>query len=356
MKAAPKAADFFAGCGLATEGLKGNFDVVWANDIDLNKAEAYRANHGTSHFYHAPIETFESESVPHHDLSWASFPCQDLSLAGKGLGIKAQRSGTVWEWLRIIDGLRFRPRVVVAENVLGLLTGNKGANYKSLHDSLGGLGYKCGALVINAKHWVPQSRVRVFVVGVQQSVDTSEYELQDADWGHPTAVQRLADRHSDFVLWKLPFPKAQSKSLESVIDFSEPVDFEEKRDRNLALITDAHWGKIRKAEQGGSKVFTGYKRIRGGEQRLEIRTDGIAGCLRTPSGGSSRQHVLIPSPTGYQTRLLSIGEAARLMGARRTYKFPGSYNDGYKALGDAVAVPVVRHLAKHLLEPLLTGK
>ena len=107
-----------------------------------------------------------------------------------------------------------------------------------------------------------------------------------------------------------------------------------------------------KKRAGGSKVFTGYKRIRAAN--TEIRTDGIAGCCehhRVGAVGSS-----INSPTGYQTRLLSIGEAARLMGARRTYKFPGSYNDGYKALGDAVAVPVVRHLAKHLLEPLLTGK
>ena len=84
-----------------------------------------------------------------------------------------------------------------------------------------------------------------------------------------------------------------------------------------------------------------------------MRFDGIAGCLRTPEGGSSRQYVILRQPDGrLVSRLLTIREVARLMGAPENYQLPENYNDAYAAMGDAVAVPPVRHLGKHLLAPL----
>jgi DNA (cytosine-5)-methyltransferase 1 len=94
-------------------------------------------------------------------------------------------------------------------------------------------------------------------------------------------------------------------------------------------------------------VENGVKR-----QRLELRFDGVAGCLRTPAGGSSRQVLVIVEGGAVKTRLLGAREAARLMGAPENFKLPGSYNAAYKAMGDAVAVPVARWLAEHLLAPL----
>ena len=102
----------------------------------------------------------------------------------------------------------------------------------------------------------------------------------------------------------------------------------------------------------GRRVFPGYKRTRQGKQTLELRFDGVAGCLRTPEGGSSRQYVVIVEDGKPRARLLSLREVAALMGAREDYKIPGSYNDGYRAMGDAVAVPVTRFLAAELLLPL----
>ena len=87
-------------------------------------------------------------------------------------------------------------------------------------------------------------------------------------------------------------------------------------------------------------------------QRLEIRFDGVAGCLRTPEGGSSRQIVLIVDDNKVHTRLMTARETARLMGAPDSYKLPGSYYDGYKAMGDAVVAPVTKCLAENLLSPL----
>lgn len=109
---------------------------------------------------------------------------------------------------------------------------------------------------------------------------------------------------------------------------------------------------MQRLEESSLKVVPGYKRTRKSKQVLELRFDDVAGCLRTPEGSSSRQLLVIRQGDSWRTRLLSPREAARLMGAPENYQLPGSANDGYKAMGDAVAAPVAAHLAKHLLLPL----
>lgn len=110
---------------------------------------------------------------------------------------------------------------------------------------------------------------------------------------------------------------------------------------------------------GRRRVGAVYKRTRSNGadgrkvQRAEVRFDDVAGCLRTPSGGSSRQTIMVVE--GQRTRLLSPREAARLMGLPDHYALPSNYNEAYHLAGDGVAVPVVRFLAEHLLEPLLTA-
>jgi DNA (cytosine-5)-methyltransferase 1 len=95
-----------------------------------------------------------------------------------------------------------------------------------------------------------------------------------------------------------------------------------------------------------------YKRTRNGQQRAEVRFDGIAGCLRTPTGGSSRQTLVIVEDGEVRTRLISPREAARLMGVDDGFSLPDAYNDAYHAMGDGVAVPAVRWLSDHLLAPI----
>ena len=103
-----------------------------------------------------------------------------------------------------------------------------------------------------------------------------------------------------------------------------------------------------------------YKRMRLDEQRrktqrAEVRFDDVAGCLRTPAGGSSRQSILLVNGNDVRSRLLSPREAARLMGLPDTYRLPENYNEAYHIAGDGVAVPVVRFLAAHILEPMLAA-
>jgi len=346
----PPFIDFFAGIGLVCEGLKSLFTPVWANDICEKKAAVFCANHPKEIFRLGPIEKVSGREVPKAILSWASFPCQDLSLAGNKGGISGERSGLVWHWLRVMDEMPSKPPIAVAENVIGLVSAAKGTHYKKLHEALVERGYRVGAVVIDAVRWVPQSRKRVFVIAVDDRLKTTSYEADKPLWCHPPSLQTAAEGLDEWVWWRIPEPPHRKKTLDDIVDLSVPCDDDEKRRRLIELIPPKHLEKISKSN--GCFVFPGYKRTRNGRQVLELRFDNVAGCLRTPEGGSSRQFLVIKKNGFLNTRLLSVKEAAALMGVRKDYRIPGGYNDGYKAMGDAVAVPVVRYLGRTLLAPL----
>jgi DNA (cytosine-5)-methyltransferase 1 len=117
--------------------------------------------------------------------------------------------------------------------------------------------------------------------------------------------------------------------------------------------------KVADAIASGRKMVGAvYRRTRPDEngikrQRAEVRFDDVAGCLRTPAGGSSRQIILVVEGKTVRSRLLSPREAARLMGLDDDYGLPKRYNHAYHVCGDGVCAPVVRHIARHVLEPVL---
>ena len=207
-----------------------------------------------------------------------------------------------------------------------------------------------GAMLLDAVHWLPQSRPRVFVVAVDDRIRIPE-KLVDAkpNWAHSPIIQNTATGLDNWIWWRLPKPEKRQSTLSDIVDFSLPPQDEIISKKNLAMIPPAH---MKRLEESGLSVVPGYKRMRSKKQVLELRFDDIAGCLRTPAGGSSRQYLVIRHGMEWRTRILSPREAARLMGAPETFKLPGTFNDGYKAMGDAVAAPVASYLAKHLLSPL----
>jgi DNA (cytosine-5)-methyltransferase 1 len=124
-------------------------------------------------------------------------------------------------------------------------------------------------------------------------------------------------------------------------------------------MSDLNRAKLQQAKRERRRVVGGlYRRTRRDEygrrvQRAEIRFDDVSGCLRTPSGGSSRQVILVVDGPCVNARLISSRETARLMGLPDTYALPENYNEAYHLTGDGVVVPVVRHLAEHILDPVL---
>jgi hypothetical protein len=219
-----------------------------------------------------------------------------------------------------------------------------------------------GAVVLDARHFVPQSRPRVFMVAVDAHVDVTGlgYESPVKTWtprallnahdGLPKPLSRL------WRWWNLPVPQTEIVPVERLLeDDPEGVNWhtEAETKRLLGLMNDLHRKRIEEARRSGSRsIGFVYKRIRDGVQRAEVRFDGVAGCLRTPKGGSSRQTVIVVSNRKVKSRLLSPREAARLMGVPDRFKLPVSYNHAYYGMGDGVAVPVVSWLSQHLLEPL----
>lgn len=373
--------EFFAGGGMARAGLGSGWRCTFANDFSPMKAAAYKENWGSSHFREGDVGAIKTADLPGHpDLVWASTPCQDLSLAGNAAGfgqadaVSATRSGAFWPWWRLMQALIAngrKPRTIVFENVVGALSSNKGADFAVIANAFHAAGYALGALVIDARHFLPQSRPRLFVIGVDKvfPIPSAVHRLGPQVPWHPTSVQNAFDRlpkaiQAEWVWWALPSPMMRRPELSSMIQ-DEPTGVQwhtpVATKALVAMMTPANKAKLTQAQALGRRlVGTVYKRTRpdaSGKKacRAEIRFDGIAGCLRTPSGGSSRQTVMVVDGKSVRSRLLSTREAARLMGLPETYNLPASYNDAYHVCGDGVAVPVVRFLAQHLLEPILAA-
>ncbi len=339
--------EFFAGSGLVAYGLRGMFKPVWANDISPQKAAVYRANFGGGRFHLGDIQEIQGDALPPAHLSWASFPCQDLSLAGAMGGIHAARSGLVWEWLRVLDETAQKPKLLMVENVSGLLSAAKGDNYRALHHALAERGYRCGAVLLNASCFVPQSRPRVFVIAVDQAVPLPPSLVGEGPcWLHNKAAAQLGADLPGWIWWRTEKPPRRRQDLRDIVQPQAPFD----KDHVLPLIPPAHQARLAELEEAWA---TGYRRTRRGAVQLELRFDGIAGCLRTPEGGSSKQYLVVKQKGETHARLLTVRETARLMGAPDNFVLPGSDNDGYKAMGDAVAAPAARFLGQRFLVPLV---
>ena len=335
--------EFFAGSGLVAYGLKGMFMPVWANDISEQKAAVYEANFGFERFILDDIKNIKGRDLPFAHLSWASFPCQDLSLAGSIGGIHASRSGLVWEWLRVLDEMDNKPKILLLENVAGLLSTNGGNNYRVLHMALVDRGYHCGAILLNASHFVPQSRPRVFIIAVHESCSIPEELVGTGPcWLHNKAAMQLGQELPGWVWWHTEKPSRRMVSLKDIVEDGVPFD----KDDALRLVPKRHQAKL---QEHDTVYATGYRRTRNGTQQLELRFDRIAGCLRTPEGGSSKQYLVVKKGGETHARLLTVREAARLMGAPDSFVLPGGYNDGYKAMGDAVAAPVAQFIGERFL-------
>lgn len=355
--------EFFAGGGMAHAGLGRDWDCLFANDFSEKKAASYAANWGHRTLHVGDIALIESARLPGQaDLAWASFPCQDLSLAGNGAGLDGARSGTFWAFMKIMDGLRVqgrKPRIIALENVYGAITSHDGKDFEAMIKAVAAQGYRLGAMVIDAIHFVPQSRPRLFIVAVDaglQIPDACLNETPNPAW-HPAAIIKAYNQlpkklKNQWVWWNPPIPKKSLKTLDDIIEKTpQGVDWHtpEETHKLMEMMSPVNRQKIIQAqEEGRPKVGALYRRTRDGIQRAEVRFDGVSGCLRTPGGGSSRQTIIIVDGSVIRSRLLSPREAARLMGLKDSYLLPSRYNDAYHLAGDGVVVPVVSHLAKHI--------
>ncbi len=350
-------------------GLGPQWTCLFANDFDHKKSDVYRQNWGDDVLKTADVRTIRTSDLPDYaDLVWGSFPCQDLSLAGSGAGLTGARSGTFWPFWSLMKALINEgraPQMIVLENVCGTLSSHSGLDFAAICLALTNAGYRYGAVVIDAALFVPQSRPRLFIIGVQQNLDLSR-DLVDP---HPspiwhtttlrTAYEKLSENAKEnWVWWSIKRPQLRNSCFADLVEehpTSVPWHTPNETRQLLDMMSDINLAKVEKAKKARSRrVGTIYKRTRRDKngvkvQRAEIRFDDIAGCLRTPAGGSSRQLIMVIDGESVKSRLISSRETARLMGLPDEYKLPENYNEAYHLTGDGVVVPVVRHLAEHVL-------
>jgi DNA (cytosine-5)-methyltransferase 1 len=369
--------EFFAGGGMARLGLGSRWNCTFANEWCPKKTAAYRAHFGRcDELKEGDVANLIPSDLPGAaDLVWASFPCQDLSLAGTGAGLKGKRSGTFkpfWNLMRrLIDEGR-APRLIALENVSGAITSRNGKDFESLLGSLTEGGYSAGAIVIDGIRFVPQSRPRVFIVAIRGSIPVApELSLKypNIAW-HPRSLMRAYTAlpsyiQRQWIWWNLPEPSEPIRRISELIE-REPTGVnwhtQEQTGNLVNIMSEVNRAKLREVQASGElTIGTVYKRTRMDRegrkvQRAEVRFDEISGCLRTPLGGSSRQTVLVVEGRAVRSRLLSPREAARLMGVPEDYPIPKNYNEAYHVFGDGLVVPVVTWLERYLLRPLALSK
>ncbi len=358
--------EFFAGIGLMRMGLeKAGWKTILANDIDPLKLEMYSCQFGDeiNHFILRDIHKLTPEEIPTATLATASFPCTDLSLAGGRKGLSGAQSSAFWGFINVIKAMgRRRPRFLLIENVTGFLTSHQGKDFQEALLALNKLGYGVDPFIIDAARFVPQSRQRLFVAGVLRDGRSAESKRSFGFYESEARPKALADfifNHPE-IDWALvnlpPLPKLRmvvDDILEDLPASSESWWSLDRVDYLLAQMSIKHRAIADKMIRTRRWSYgTVFRRVRNEKSMAELRVDGIAGCLRTPKGGSGRQILFKGGYGKAMARLLSPRECARLMGAD-DFKIEAPLNQALFGFGDAVCVSVVEWIAKNYFDPLI---
>eukprot|EP01037_Dinobryon_pediforme_P014942 gene14942-15080_t len=352
--ARPGVYEFFAGGGMARAGLEPAWETLFANDFDAKKARAYAENYGAERLVCGDVHALTTADLPGRAaLAWASSPCQDLSLAGKRGGLSGARSSAFFGFWTLMQGLIAEgraPQVIVVENVTGLFTSHGGADFTALCQVLSDGGYRVGAVELDAEAHVPQSRPRMFMIACWDEASSALTSREPIPWLHTPKVtaahQRLPeDLKARWIWWRMVPAPARNLSLADILEPDDQVRWMSDEDTSRLVSLLAPLQRLRLDQilsSGERRIGAVFRRTRpsadGPVQRAEARFDGLAGCLRTPGGGSSRQFVLIAEGGEVRARQLSPREAARLMGLADDYRLPARTTNALHLLGDGVAV------------------
>jgi DNA (cytosine-5)-methyltransferase 1 len=356
------------------------WSCIYANDIEEKKRRMYESCFGRAEHYQVE-DVWNTESVvariPNQraDLASASFPCVDLSLAGNMRGLNGSQSGAFYGFVKVLRALREDhrlPRAVLVENVVGFLSSHDGKAFRIAMKELAKLGYYVDGFVVDAKFFVPQSRPRLFLLGFLPEVAPGSLHT-----GARTKLRALRTRaavdtrlrprrlvqileedevETAWVPLSLPDVPPEKRTLDQLIDTGQLQEWWPQLlvSKHLNEMHASHRERVEKLRDASVlTVGTIYRRVRNGRSRSEIRTDGLAGCLRTPRGGSSKQIVLVVGKGSVRMRWMSPREYARLQGCP-DFPIKVERNEALYGFGDAVCVPVISWIASGVLSQLFS--
>lgn len=370
--------ELFAGIGLVRLGLEAaGWSCAYANDIDEKKRDGYNLNFPPEDYHLQDVWEVKTEDVPRSiDLLTASFPCTDLSLAGYRRGLEGSESSAFWGAMQLAESLQQEGRTIpgiLLENVLGFMTSHGGADFRQAMIALNNLGYVTDAFVLDASRFAAQSRPRLFVVALQPHLAEMSMTMQTShgildEWSQaldsevscifrPDKLRELM-RETSEISWgllELPSPPTIGKHRLDEIVVDMPRDSpqwwnEERTSKLICQMSVSHRERLQEMQDEGGRAYgTVYRRMRHGKSMAELRRDGLAGCLRTPKGGSSRQILVAVIDGEVRARLLNGREYGRLQGVPDTFKISSDETQACFGFGDAVCVPAVTWIGKNVL-------
>lgn len=369
--------ELFAGIGLVRLGLeKSGWRCLYANDIDPGKKLIYKDNFPVHDFHLGDVWKIDPKTLPRADLITASFPCTNLSMAGKRDGLRGKHSSTFWALIRILrklSALGRAPKMVLVENVEGFITLNGGQDFLEAIGELNRCGYATDAVVVDAKHFVPQGRPRLFIIGVREtaglvkvarnSKERDAWKTQLKASSRELRPQRLVDlmvarprkKWCLLPFGALPTRKADLHNILEEFRCPGPKWWKQVPARRLyKQISKDHKRLLRELKKKSTLTYgTIYRRMRNGTTRAEVRLDGVAGCLRTPVGGSSRQIIVRAGRGKVLFRWMTPREYARLQGVADSFKIETDMTTALYGFGDAVCVDVIDWIAQNAINPIL---
>jgi len=381
----PRFVELFAGVGLVRLAFQNRgWKCVWANDIDEKKVQDYNLNFGESDIECSDIWEIDKSKLPNPvELVTASFPCTDLSVAGYRKGLAGKESGSFFAVISILEYYENQGvpvPIVFLENVVGFLTSNGGKDFRSALLLLSERGYFVDVVLLDAVRFTPQSRPRLFVIAVKESFASGRMvhsppdeilgpwddlmESENARLLRPEALRDFIKTNPEinWAHFDLPRPPAFSeRCLDDIVEVLNPDDkrwwSEERVVKILSQLSERNLLKLEVMRAMGRRTHgTVYRRMRKGRSMAELRDDQIAGCLRTPKGGSSRQILLEVNGSATRVRLLTGREYARLQGVPDDFLINPNEVQACYDFGDAVCVPAVEWLADNIVNPLLDNE
>lgn len=309
--------DLFAGIGglrIGFERAGGN--CVFTSEWDRFSNQTYRANFPDDHEIYGDITMIDAEDIPAHDVLLAGFPCQPFSLAGvskknslgRAHGFADETQGTLFfDVVRIIR--HHQPRAFLLENVKNLLSHDKGNTFRVILHALDELGYHVDHKVIDAQHWVPQHRQRIFLAGFRR------------------------DTGIKFSLDEVKIPDGPRPKLGDILEVNVPDKY---------TLSDKLWNYL--------QAYADKHKAAGNGFGFGLRGPGDVARTLSARYHKDGSEILIEQP-GSNPRRLTPRECARLMGfdtpgTNQPWKIEVSDTQAYRQFGNAVAAPVAVAIAE----------
>ena len=336
--------DLFAGIG----GLRRGFEsiggqCVFTSEWDKYSQKTYRANFpDDDHEINGDITKIAVEDIPTHDVLLAGFPCQPFSIAGvskknalnRPHGFEDKTQGTLFfNVAKILE--HHRPSAFLLENVRNLVGHDKGNTFKVITQTLDELDYDVSYRVIDGRHWTPQHRERIFIVGFRKDLGQSAFRMED---------------------FKLPGDRPTLGSILHPGDGSEIPDQRftvgnSGRVSEKYTLTDKLWDYLQRYKEKHQAAGNGFG----------FGLVGPDDVTRTLSARYYKDgsEILVRQEDNKNPRRLTPRECARLMGFDEAqgndFIIPVSDTQAYRQFGNSVVVPVIKAIAGHMKPNLLAA-